>query len=327
MAVERSSSRPQADSITRRELLTRGAALVAFTLAGRALCGRAAQAAGSLHNPDGWAMLVDLTECIGCRSCTYACQEANGWTGDPEREAPDGHRWTAVREVNLPGRPDPVRYVRVQCFHCLEPACVSACPVAALRKTPEGPVVYDAQRCMGCRYCLIACPFHIPRYQWDQTLPVVAKCTLCAARLAKGELPACAEACPTGATIFGRRSELVAEARRRIESRPGRYVDRIYGLAEAGGTSWLFLSDVPFEDLGFPQVGTTAPADFTRLATQAVPVAALGVAGLLTLVYRSLNGHAEGDRAAPASQPTAENAPPGKDERVGRAGRARGEEP
>lgn len=278
--------------ISRRAVLAKGAGVVAFTLAGGAAAFKElASAAPPRPADDAWGMLVDLTECIGCRACAYACQEANGWTGDPEGSEPAGDRWTAVREVAVPDRPGEVRYVRTQCFHCLEPACASACPVAALQKTPQGPVVYQADRCIGCRYCMVACPFQIPRYQWDKALPLVAKCIMCFPRLARGQPPACAEACPTGATTFGKRSQLVAEARRRIQAHPERYVDRIYGLTEAGGTSWLYLSDVPFEALGFPQVGATAPPELTRPVVEKVPAVAVGVAALMAAVYALGNGH------------------------------------
>lgn len=231
-----------------------------------------------------YGMLVDLTLCVGCRMCVYACQEANGWTGDPEREELSSDRWTAVREVTPDGGGQP-RYVRTECFHCLVPSCAEACIVGALRKTPEGPVVYDPARCIGCRYCMIACPFGVPRYEWDSQWPLVAKCSFCADRLARGEQPACAEACPTGATMFGRRSELIAEASRRIAQNPGQYVPHIYGLDEAGGTSWLFLSDVPFEQLGFPSVGYQPPAQRTRAWMRLVPGLAVGMAGFLTAAY------------------------------------------
>ncbi|MEW6045681.1 MAG: 4Fe-4S dicluster domain-containing protein [Bacillota bacterium] len=285
--------------ISRRALLAQGAGIVVFTLAGGAASQARASAAPPDAADDAFGMLVDLTECIGCRSCVYACQEVNGWRGDPERPEPDGEQWTAVREVAVPGHPDEVRYVRTQCFHCLDPACASACPVAALRKTPDGPVAYEADRCIGCRYCMVACPFHIPRYQWDRALPLVAKCAFCARRLAAGEIPACAEACPTGATLFGKRSELVAQARRRIREHPDRYVDRIYGAVEAGGTSWLYLSDVPFEKLGFPAVGASAPGEFTRPVMAKVPAVALGVAGLMAAVRWLEGGREAGEAGRP----------------------------
>jgi len=136
------------------------------------------------------------------------------------------------------------------CFHCAEPTCVSVCPVAALQKTAEGPVTYNAERCIGCRYCIMACPFGVPKYQWDQPVPIVGKCILCAGRVAQGQPTACAAVCPTGATLFGERDALLHEARTRIASSPERYVDHVYGVTEAGGTSVLMLSAVPFAELG-----------------------------------------------------------------------------
>ena len=187
-------------------------------------------------------LLFDSTRCIGCRACSAACKEANGLPL-PIEERTTAYTWTIVEKVAD-------AHVRRLCFHCAQPTCVSVCPVAALQKTPEGPVVYDAARCIGCRYCIMACPFGVPKYQWDQPIPIVGKCILCAGRVAQGEPTACAAVCPTGATRFGERAALVDEARRRIAAHPGGYVDHIYGLSEAGGTSVLMLSAVPFEQLG-----------------------------------------------------------------------------
>lgn len=191
------------------------------------------------------AILTDLTMCIGCEACALACKEVNGLPHRELRGKLSADTWSAVEHrAGL--------HVRRQCMHCLEPACASVCPVGALHKTPEGPVVYDADRCIGCRYCMVACPFGVPKYEWDEPVPKVRKCVMCfTTRLQEGRQPACTEACPTGATIFGDRDELVREARRRIAAEPDRYVDRIYGLEEAGGTSVLYLSPVPFEELGF----------------------------------------------------------------------------
>lgn len=191
------------------------------------------------------AILNDLTQCIGCEACALACKEVNGLPDRDRRDTLSADTWTAVEHRNG-------LHIRRMCMHCLEPACASVCPVAALHKTPEGPVVYDADRCIGCRYCMVGCPFGVPKYEWGKPVPKVRKCVMCfEARLKDGRQPACTEACPTGATIFGDRDELVREARRRIEAEPDRYVPRIYGLEEAGGTSVLYLSPVPFEELGF----------------------------------------------------------------------------
>ena len=153
------------------------------------------------------------------------------------------YTWTTVEEVNGVN-------VRRMCMHCLEPTCASVCPVAALRKTPEGPVIYDADRCIGCRYCIMACPFGVPKYQWDRAVPIVGKCVLCTDRVRQGEATACASICPTGATLFGERDELIREARSRIAASPDAYVNHVYGVEEAGGTSVLMLSSVPFESIG-----------------------------------------------------------------------------
>lgn len=190
------------------------------------------------------ALLVDTTQCIGCGLCVSACKETNGLPGGEAAEL------SAVAFTVVESHADV--FVRRFCMHCVDPTCASVCPVGAFRKTAEGPVVYEAHRCIGCRYCMMACPFGIPRYEWSSTLPVVKKCTMCAPRQAQGLQPACAEACPTGATIFGERDELLAEAHRRIRENPSGYVNHVYGEKEVGGTSVLFLSAVPFESLGFP---------------------------------------------------------------------------
>ncbi|HVP50142.1 MAG TPA: 4Fe-4S dicluster domain-containing protein, partial [Candidatus Bathyarchaeia archaeon] len=141
------------------------------------------------------------------------------------------------------------------CMHCNDPACASACPVGAIKKTPLGPVVYDAGKCIGCRYCMLACPYSVPRYQWAKLAPYVKKCDLCAERVKAGRQPACTEACPVQASIFGERDALITEAWSRIRS-DASYVPRIYGVEEAGGGSVLFVSDVEFEKLGFKPLPT-----------------------------------------------------------------------
>jgi formate dehydrogenase iron-sulfur subunit len=190
----------------------------------------------------GAGLLYDATQCIGCEACAEACKQENALP-QPIEQVTTAYTWTTVT-------PRAGTYVRSLCMHCLEPTCVSVCPVGALRKTAEGPVVYDAGRCIGCRYCIMACPFDVPKYQWDRAVPVVGKCVMCAEKVAKGEATACASACPTGATMFGERDALLAEARARIRDNPGKYVEHVYGEQEAGGTSVLMVSGVPFEELG-----------------------------------------------------------------------------
>lgn len=192
------------------------------------------------------AILTDLTLCIGCEACVWACKETHGLSRDDGGKELSTETWTSIDRVGDLS-------IRRQCMHCLDPACVSVCPVGALQKTAEGPVIYDEDLCMGCRYCMVGCPFGVPTYEWHETVPRVRKCIGCYDNAIKeGRQPACTAACPTGATIFGERDDLVAEAHRRIAEQPDRYVDHIYGLEEAGGTSVLYLSPVPFDQLGFP---------------------------------------------------------------------------
>lgn len=191
------------------------------------------------------ALLIDITKCIGCMACYYGCKEANNLPETEEMEEDlSATNYTVVKEK------DGVFY-RKLCMHCNEPTCASVCPVKAFEKTPDGPVIYHDKKCIGCRYCIQACPFNVPAYEWESTKPLVRKCTMCAQRQKEGEITACAEACPTGATTFGDRDELLKEARKRIEENPDQYVNHIYGEKEVGGTSVLMLSSVPFENLGF----------------------------------------------------------------------------
>jgi len=200
-------------------------------------------------------VLVDTTRCVGCRACEAACAEANDLPAPPDGEEVMKSRrdtsqtaFTVVNRTDAPGGGD--RFGKKQCMHCVAPACASACPVRALNKLPTGPVTYDASKCMGCRYCMVACPFDIPKYEYEALAPRVRKCTFCAPRQAKGLPPACAEVCPSGALTFGKRHELLEEAKRRIYAAPEKFVHKVYGEHEAGGTSFLYISDVPFEKLG-----------------------------------------------------------------------------
>ncbi|MDP8208179.1 MAG: 4Fe-4S dicluster domain-containing protein [Candidatus Electryonea clarkiae] len=205
------------------------------------------------HQPDGKtvAILTDVTKCIGCRDCVVACKQTYNLDKDvPRRWSNDdglsSRNWTSIieRENNT--------FVRKQCRHCLEPACVAACPVGALQISDEGPVIYDSKKCMGCRYCMLVCPYGIPRYDWDLAVPFVRKCIMCFPRLQEGKQPACTEACPVEATIFGTRDELLAEAHRRIKAEPDKYINKVWGEDEIGGSRVLYISNV---DLSFLTYG------------------------------------------------------------------------
>ncbi len=206
------------------------------------------------------AVLVDITRCIGCRSCQIACKE---WHGLPASHTYMNGEYTNPKELSATCYTliDFVEkkenssfiweFVKHQCMHCKEPACASACPVGALEKLNEGPVIYDQWKCIGCRYCMIACPFHIPKYEWNTTNPWIRKCDFCADRIKMGLKPACVTVCPKDVMYFDEYEKVVAEAKRRINAEPGKYINHIYGLNEAGGTSWIYISNRPFEELGF----------------------------------------------------------------------------
>ena len=189
------------------------------------------------------AMLIDTTMCVGCMACVEACKKINNLSAGDDNEL-SWNTYTIVKEYNG-------IFVRKLCMHCSNPSCASVCPVGALHKTKAGPVVYDEEKCIGCRYCMVACPFGIPKYEWHNPLPRVRKCIFCAEKVARGEKTACAEACPVGATEFGNRNYLLKVAKSRIREKPGNYFNHIYGEEEVGGTSVLFLAGVPFSSLGF----------------------------------------------------------------------------
>jgi len=224
------------------------------------------------------ALLIDITKCIGCHSCEVACKAQHNLPGDPELHLSET-ALTTVQEHDG-------KNVRRLCMHCEEPACASACLVGALKKTSYGPVVYDKDKCIGCRYCMIACPNSVPKYEWSKLAPYVKKCDMCWERVAQGQQTACAEACPTGATFFGDRDQLLREARRRLDSDPS-YVQHIYGEREFGGTSVFFISDVPFEKLGFTVVQSEEQPlpTLTASALGEVPTVVLVGGSLLAGLY------------------------------------------
>ena len=243
-----------------------------------------------------YSMLYDLSKCIGCHSCEVACQVNKGLLPDT--------RLISFRFVERGLYPDVTRVLRRhQCMHCFAPGCVSACPVGALQKTATGPVIYDSARCIGCRYCMNACPYNVPTFDWDRGLldqPLIHKCDFCADRLADGLEPVCVETCPTQAVIFGERDQLLAEASVRIQARPDRYVQHIYGETEGGGTSLLVISHLPFELLGLPSMDSIPVAAVSEaVMAGTIPFAVgwtavlAGLAGIVRLRERRTKARAE----------------------------------
>jgi formate dehydrogenase iron-sulfur subunit len=199
-------------------------------------------------------ILYDSTRCAGCQTCESACAEANGLpepAGTIEagviRNTDESHR-TVVNAFNSTKGE---AFAKKQCMHCNEPACTAACLTQAMYKTKEGPVIWRGDKCMGCRYCMVSCPFDIPKFEYHSANPKIEKCNMCYGRLSEGKIPACVENCPAEALIFGKRRDLIKEARKRINENPGQYEDHIYGEHEAGGTGFLYLAAVPFNELGF----------------------------------------------------------------------------
>ncbi len=250
------------------------------------------------------AVLVDLARCVGCRRCEWACAGANGNPHGPMGECDDQSVFAQRRNpstdqfcvVNrLPRSTDDSQpiFAKIQCMHCEHPPCVSACLVGAMRKDPSGPVTYDASRCIGCRYCMVACPFERLTYEFESRLtPRVRKCEFCQHRTARGELPACVEICPVEALQYGRRRDLLRIAHERIAAHPDRYVDHVYGEVEGGGTSWLYLSPVTFETLaevGLPPLPSRSPAERSERIQHAIFkgfAGPLAVAAVLATLHR-----------------------------------------
>lgn len=287
-------------SLTRRQLLAGVAASATTALATPSAHAEEAAPTRAL------ALLYDATACVGCQACTAACVEANGAQHDAPLEAARsserGLTAKARSTVKLYVAPDGTErsFVKLQCMHCIDPACVASCMFRALHKDPiSGIVRWEPDRCVGCRYCEIACPFHVPRFEWQTINPRIVKCELCSLRLAEGKEPACTSVCPTHAVLFGQRAELLAIAHERIDAHPGRYREsRVYGEHDGGGTQALYMTRAPFDKLGLPQLGSeSVPAKYLKwqkriYAYLAAPAAAYALlVGFLTRRWRTHELH------------------------------------
>lgn len=241
----------------------------------------------ALNQKSSKGMLIDISKCVGCKMCVLACQKQYNFPENIEATDLSTKNYTYVEQVKVKmGGEEKTKNVKRQCLHCVNPSCASSCLVGALVKTEEGAVNYEAWRCIGCRYCMLACPFNVIRYQWDKVNPFITKCTFCYKKLTENEQPACAGACPVQAITFGERDELLSKAEKLIKDNPEKYVPHIYGKSEIGGTAKMYLSDVPFEELGFRMdLGTTPKPDYTDKVLQKVPALAGGLGVFLTLSY------------------------------------------
>ncbi|GAB4296222.1 MAG: hypothetical protein Kow0098_19210 [Ignavibacteriaceae bacterium] len=221
----------------------------------------------NILSPDRMGVLVDTTVCIGCRNCEWACKKAHDLPAGSidnysdrsvfrKFRRPDEKALTVVNEFPNPDHPSLPIDVKVQCMHCDHPACVSACIVGAFSKEENGSVIWDTDKCIGCRYCMVACPFQIPSFEYFEALkPDIQKCDFCYSRTREGLLPACVDICPVEALLYGKRTELIEIARDRIRRHPEKYIDHIYGENEIGGTSWLYLASRDFKKLRMPELG------------------------------------------------------------------------
>jgi Fe-S-cluster-containing dehydrogenase component len=259
-------------------------------------------------------MLYDATRCVGCKACMSACKRVNGDYGSLSYEQAkfdsDG-LWDAPQDLSGSTRTliklfkesdKQWSYVKYSCMHCQKPSCVSVCPVSAMtRDKLTGTVDYNKDTCIGCRYCQVACAFNIPKFQWDKAIPQIVKCDLCKnTNLVKKGITACAETCPVGAITFGKRKDLLEEARRRLQEKPGVYLNHIYGEKEVGGANHLYLSAMQFNKLGLPVLKEEAPAEFSEKIQHTIykgfiaPVALYST--LCFIALKNMKGHNEADK-------------------------------
>lgn len=290
--------------ISRRTAFRIAAAGAAAAVAGSTT----ASAAVPLAPPDAVGLLYDTTRCIGCKACMVACREANGlepdtgWSGGLYQAPLDLNEKTKT-VIKLYDDGSQRSYFKAQCMHCIDPACANACMLGAFKKREYGIVTYDVNFCVGCRYCEIACPFGVPKFEWSKAAPRMVKCELCSHRLAKGQQPACTEVCPRQAVIFGRREDLLREARGRLAARPDVYIQKIYGETDGCGTQCLYISHVPFEKVGLPALGDQSTPSFQRTLQHSIyrgfaaPVALYGLLGAVMWRNRKAGGSATGGAA------------------------------
>ncbi len=242
------------------------------------------------------SFLIDITKCIGCRSCQVACKRWNQLEAEKTHNTGghqnppllSAHTWTLIRFKEFEKK-EKLHwcFTKVGCMHCEQPACASVCPVGAFTKTETGAVVYNDKVCIGCRYCMIACPFRIPTYEWKKAFPFVKKCTFCFDRQTEGTRPACASACPTGAIAFGTRTEMAKKAHELLKNNPEKYNPHLYGEKEVGGTAVMYLAPkgVEFKELGLPELAERPLPTWTWNALRFVPSQIVVVSAAMAFFY------------------------------------------
>jgi len=212
---------------------------------------------------DRLGLLYDATRCVGCKTCMVACNQANNLKPDTRvdgiHQAPPDLDNLTKNIIKLYKSADGKEhsYFKQQCMQCNDPACVAACMFAGLTKDKvTGVISWNGAKCVGCRYCEVSCPFHVPTFRWDGYNPEIVKCELCRQRLAVGQKPGCTSVCPTQAVIFGKTEDLLADAKQRIKDAPEKYYNNsVFGEHDGGGTQCLVLSHVEFGKLGLPDLG------------------------------------------------------------------------
>ena len=282
----------------------------ALGLSASALATSTVKAADKTLSGDRFGILVDTAECVGCRNCEWACRKAHNLpSGDLEsyanKEIFKNYRRTDNKSLTIVNRFDNEKnallpiYVKNQCMHCERPACVSACIVGAFKKLDDGSVIWDNDKCIGCRYCMVACQFQIPTYDYDKAIdPKIRKCDLCYERRKNGQLPACVEICPNEALIFGKRSEVLKIAKDRIKRKPD-YIKHIYGEYGLGGTSWIYIATKDFNELKMPPLGNTPAPGISESIQHGIfayfvpPVTLYAMLGLIMWITKSGKSHTQ----------------------------------
>ena len=282
----------------------RGFLKTSLVVGGTALTCNKARAQEQPNPEEFVGILVDTTRCIGCRACEVACGEANDqFVPDVVNDgALEEFRNTSDKQWMVVNRFDTEKgevFVKRQCMHCYQAACAIACPTEAMKQTDGGPVIWRGNKCIGCRFCMISCPFDMPKFEFNEWNPKLQKCTMCFERLEEGQKPACVEACPTDALMFGTRVKNIKLARHRIYNHPDKYVHHIYGENEVGGTGYIYLSAVPFEQLGFrTDLGDIPYPEYTKEFLYAVPMVLFGVPAFLL----GLNALADNGKPVPEGE-------------------------